>query len=110
MPALLFFSIYANKSDMAEQFNLILAGFVTSMILFVGAEIVARFTVKEVRDQGVFVQGVYRANTMIMGLAFISSAYGAPGVAMGAVYGGAMTLLYNVLAVLRLKTVKLVPC
>ena len=102
MPALLFFSIYANQSDMSEQLNLILAGFVSSVALFIGAEIIARLKVKDVRDQGVFVQGVYRANTMIMGLAFVSSAYGAPGVAMGAVYGGAMTLLYNILAVITL--------
>lgn len=102
MPALLFFSIYANKSDFSSQLQLIWAGFISSMVLFVGAEIVARYTIKEPRDQGVFVQGVYRANTMIMGLAFVSSAYGAQGVAMGAVYGGAMTLLYNVLAVITL--------
>ncbi len=102
MPALLFFSIYSNKSDFSSQFQLILAGFISSMILFIGAEVVARYTIKEARDQGVFVQGVYRGNTMIIGLAFVSSAYGAEGVAMGAVYGGAMTLLFNVLAVITL--------
>ena len=102
MPALLFFSIYANKSDVADQLNLILAGIVSSLVLFIGAEIVARWKVKDVRDQGVFVQGVYRANLMIMGLAFVSSAYGAPGVAMAAVYGGVITLVFNILAVLTL--------
>lgn len=102
MPALLFFSIYRNQSDISSQFQLLLGGFISGMVLFIGAEIVARFTIKEPRDQGVFVQGVYRANTMIMGLAFISSAYGQEGVAMGAIYGGAMTLLYNILAVITL--------
>lgn len=102
MPALLFFSIYGNTSDFGSQLQLIWAGFISSMVLFIGAEIIARYTIKEVRNQGVFVQGVYRGNTMIMGLAFVSSAYGAEGVAMGAVYGGAMTLLFNVLAVITL--------
>lgn len=102
MPALLFFSIYANKSDMSEQLNLILAGMVSSTILFIGSEIVARRTVKDVRDQGVFVQGVFRANLMIMGLAFVTSAYGTEGVAIAAVYGGALTLFFNILAVLTL--------
>ncbi|NOL48657.1 AEC family transporter [Pelistega europaea] len=102
MPALLFFSIYSNKSDFASQFKLVLAGVIASFILFIGAEIVARYTIRNASDKGVFVQGVFRANTMIMGLAFISSAYGQEGVAMGAVYGGAMTLLFNVLAVLTL--------
>lgn len=102
MPALLFFSIYGNKSDFGSQLQLILAGLISSLILFVGAEVVARYTIREPSDRGVFVQGVFRGNTMIMGLAFISSAYGQEGVAMGAIYGGAMTLLFNVLAVLTL--------
>lgn len=102
MPALLFFSIYSNTSDFASQVRLLLAGLVSSLILFVGAELVARYTIKKPVDRGVFVQGVFRANTMIIGLAFISSAYGQEGVALGAIYGGAMTLLFNVLAVLTL--------
>ena len=102
MPALLFFSIYANETDYSAQIPLLLAGAVASLLLFVGAEIIAARTVKAPADRGVFVQGVYRANTMIVGLAFVSNAYGSEGVAVGAVYGGAMTLLYNVLAVLTL--------
>ena len=85
LPALLFFSIYGNKVDFGSQIPLIAAR-----------------TRMAATDKGVFVQGVYRANTMIAGLAFIANAYGAEGVAVGAVYGGAMTLLYNVLAVITL--------
>lgn len=102
MPALLFFSIYANDTDYSSQLALIGAGAATSLLLFFGAEAVAAWKISAARDKGVFVQGVYRANTMIVGLAFVASAYGQAGVAVGAVYGGAMTLLYNVLAVLTL--------
>ena len=102
LPALLFFSIYGNKVDFGSQIPLIAAGAVASLILFVGAELIAARTRMAATDKGVFVQGVYRANTMIAGLAFIANAYGAEGVAVGAVYGGAMTLLYNVLAVITL--------
>ena len=102
LPALLFFSIYGNKVDFSSQIPLIAAGAVASLILFFGAELVAARTRMAATDKGVFVQGVYRANTMIAGLAFIANAYGAEGVAVGAVYGGAMTLLYNVLAVVTL--------
>ncbi|MCP2039947.1 putative permease [Neisseria sp. HSC-16F19] len=102
MPALLFFSIYANDTDYGSQLALIGAGALASLLLFFGAEAVAAWKIPDVRDKGVFVQGVYRANTMIVGLAFVSSAYGQAGVAAGAVYGGSMTLLYNVLAVLTL--------
>ncbi|ETD70760.1 malonate transporter [Pelistega indica] len=102
MPALLFFSIYSNHSPFLEQLNLIFSGIVASLILFIGAEFFARRYVANPKDRGVFVQGVFRSNTMIMGLAFVSSAYGAQGVAIGAIFGGAMTLLFNVLAVLTL--------
>ena len=102
LPALLFFSIYGNHVDFGSQIPLIAAGAVASLILFFGAELVAARTRMTATDKGVFVQGVYRANTMIAGLAFIANAYGAEGVAVGAVYGGAMTLLYNVLAVITL--------
>lgn len=102
LPTLLFFSIYASETDLAQNLNVVLAGTVCIMLLFIGAEIIARQTIKEPRDQGVFVQGVFRANMMIMGLAFVSSAYGASGVAIGAIFGGFLTLLLNILAVITL--------
>lgn len=102
MPALLFFSIYANNADYTQQWPLIAAGGLASVLLFLLAEWVAQRRIGAPADRGVFVQGVYRANTMIVGLAFVANAYGSEGVAVGAVYGGAMTLLYNVLAVITL--------
>lgn len=102
LPALLFFSIYGNKVNFSSQIRLIAAGAVASLILFVGAEFIAARMRLPTTDKGVFVQGVYRSNTMVAGLAFIANAYGAEGVAVGAVFGGAMTLLYNVLAVVTL--------
>lgn len=102
LPALLFFSIYGSDTDLMENLNLVLAGVVTIMLLFIGAEFVARKAVKDPRDQGVFVQGVFRANMMIIGLAFVSSAYGPNGVAIAAIFGGVLTLLLNILAVITL--------
>ena len=56
----------------------------------------------EVREKGVFVQGVFRSNMAIMGLAFVQNAYGNAGLPSGAVYVGVVTLLYNVLSVITL--------
>lgn len=106
MPALLFFNIYANQTDYSRHFPLLIAGAVSSLLLFLGAECLAWWKIRQPADKGVFVQGVFRANTMIMGLAFVSNAYGSTGVAVGAVFGGVMTLLYNVLAVLTLGRAK----
>ncbi|MDO5686639.1 MAG: AEC family transporter [Neisseria sp.] len=102
LPALLFFAIVDSQTDVRGQWKLLAAGTVVTLILFVAAEIAARFWVKEKRDRGVFVQGIYRGNTAIIGLAFCANAYGAQGIAVGAVFAGSMTFLYNVLAVITL--------
>lgn len=102
LPALLFFSIYASNTNLLDNLTVVIAGTVCIMTLFIGAELIARKKIKDPRDQGVFVQGVFRANMMIMGLAFVSSAYGADGLAIAAIFGGFLTLLLNVLAVITL--------
>ena len=101
LPALLFFAIVESKVEFSGQIKLLAAGTIVALLLFFAAEIIAKFYIEK-RDRGVFVQGVYRGNTAIIGLAFCANAYGADGVAVGAIFTGSMTLLYNVLAVITL--------
>ncbi len=102
LPALLFLSIVNSDADYAQQINVILAGTVTTFILYFGSEWFAKYFVKSTENRGVFVQGVFRANTAIVGLAFCANAYGAEGLAVGAIYAGAMTILFNILGVITL--------
>ena len=60
MPALLFFSIYANETDYSAQIPLLLAGAVASLLLFVGAEIIAARTVKAPADRGFLIASLRR--------------------------------------------------
>ncbi len=53
-------------------------------------------------DKGVVIQGSYRANTAIIGLAYVANAYGETGIALAAIYVAPMTILYNILAVIAL--------
>ena len=55
-------------------------------------------------DRGVFVQGVFRGNLGIIGLAFIGGVYGdnSNTFAAAAIFTGALTLLMNILAVIAL--------
>ena len=101
LPALLFFAILESTVEFSGQIKLLAAGTIVALILFCVSEIIAKFYIEK-RDRGVFVQGVYRGNTAIIGLAFCANAYGAEGVAVGAIFTGAMTLLYNILAVITL--------
>lgn len=105
LPALLFFSVVDSKVDYSKQITLITAGVLVTMILFVGAEIYAKRFISKPRDQGVFVQGIFRSNMAIIGLATVANAYGEVGLSIGAVYMGIITILFNVLAVITLSRV-----
>lgn len=105
LPCLLFFSVVDSDVDYAKQVTLIVAGVLVTLLLFFGAEIYAKYFVREPADQGVFVQGVFRSNMAIIGLATVDNAYGATGLSIGAVYMGVVTILFNILAVITLSRV-----
>ncbi|WP_027896427.1 AEC family transporter [Zestomonas thermotolerans] len=54
-------------------------------------------------DRGVYVQGAFRGNNGIIGLALAASLYGDYGLSLGGVLGGVMIVTYNSLAVLILE-------
>lgn len=105
LPALLFFSVVDSEVDYAKQVTLIAAGILITFILFIGAELYAKRFVSAPADQGVFVQGIFRSNMAIIGLATVANAYGEQGLSIGAVYMGIVTILFNVLAVITLSRV-----
>ena len=102
LPCLLFVNLFGSEIHYGEQILLLLAGAAATLVLFFGAELYAWRFVPAARDKGVFVQGVFRSNLGIMGLAFVLNAYGSEGLAAGAVYTGVITILFNVLAVITL--------
>ena len=102
LPCLLFFSVSGSSVDISSQLPLIGAGVLVTLLLFIGAELYARWRITDPADQGVFVQGVYRSNMAIMSLATVANAYGKVGLSVGAVYMGVVTILFNVLAVITL--------
>lgn len=102
LPCLLFFSVLGSDVDVLEQGRLILAGVMTTFVLFFGAEVYARRFISRTVDKGVFVQGVFRSNMAIVALAVATNAYGSEGTSVAAVYMGLITILYNVLSVITL--------
>ena len=102
LPCLLFFSVIKSDVNYGDQISLLTAGAVTTFALFFGAELYAKLFVPEVRDKGVFVQGVFRSNMAILSLSIVENAYGADGTGIGAVYVGVITILYNILSVITL--------
>lgn len=105
LPALLFFSVIDSEVDYGKQITLITAGVLVTFVLFFGSEIYAKRFITDSADQGVFVQGIFRSNMAIIGLATVANAYGEAGLSIGAVYMGIVTILFNILAVITLSRV-----
>ncbi|MEG3766611.1 AEC family transporter [Alteromonas sp. 14N.309.X.WAT.G.H12] len=99
LPALLFLSISQADFAHAANIKLIMIGLVGSAISCVLLLVVARFTVTPYTARGVVVQGGFRANMGIIGLAYCANTYGQEGLAAASVYMGAVTILFNVMSV-----------
>ena len=102
LPMLLLSNIIGKPVHFAAQGKLVLAGLLTTFLLYALAEAFAHFHIPQPADKGVFVQGVFRSNLGIIGLAFVQNAYGGDGLANSAVYMGIITIELNILAVLTL--------
>lgn len=102
LPALLFISISQTRFERAANVELILFGAVATLLVFLLLEWLAGRWVEPPQDRGVVVQGGFRSNMGIIGLAYCVNAYGAEGLAAASLYLGLITILYNVLAVITL--------
>ncbi|MDG3085851.1 AEC family transporter [Vibrio hannami] len=102
LPALLFLSIVNSEHDFASAANFTLFGIIANILFFILTSLTVGKFLKNKQDKGVVVQGAYRANTAIIGLAYVANAYGHDAVAVAAIYVAPMTILYNILAVIAL--------
>lgn len=101
MPALIFVSIV--KADLSDALR-------PGMIAYFGLATIASFALvwlwafwRVARiERGVYVQGAFRGNCGIMGLALASAMYGDFGLSAGSILVGEVILVYNVLSVIVL--------
>lgn len=104
LPVLLGMSVV--KTDIATLFdpNIIgTAGFAT-LLVFILLSLTASIVVKKPREKGVYVQGAFRGNLAIVGLAFCANLYGDEGIAKASILMSILTLMYNVLSIYTLTT------
>lgn len=80
----------------------LLAGVLATLAVTVASWFYSAWRGHSLAERGIFVQGAFRSNLAIMGLALCISAYGERGAQLGALAVAVMTSLYNVLAVLVL--------
>ncbi|MFH7566090.1 AEC family transporter [Oceanimonas smirnovii] len=102
LPVLLFTSIVsADISKMASP-GLIVYGIAATLLMFLLLELLATRLTPKRSLRGILVQGAFRANMGIVGLAYVNNAYGSQGVAAMAFYVACLTILFNILAVITL--------
>ena len=102
LPSLLFVSISKTSIEHTANFALIGFALAGTFIVFLLLEWLAGFMIQPPEDRGVVVQGAFRSNMGIIGLAYCANAYGEHGIAAASIYLGMVTILLNVLSVITL--------
>lgn len=102
LPALLFVEL--SQTDFDKAFDPAEITFILSatFISFVLCWVAASLFIKEGREKGTFIQGSFRSNYAIFGLAVISNMLGSKGLARGSLILAFIVPLYNVLSVIAL--------
>jgi hypothetical protein len=102
LPALLFISVAKTRFAEAANLPLIAFGASATLTAWLALEWTAARAGVTPRDRGVVVQGGFRSNMAIIGLAYVVNAYGDAGLVMASLYVGLVTILFNVLSVVTL--------
>ncbi|WP_344960195.1 AEC family transporter [Zobellella aerophila] len=102
LPMLLFTSIVNTDFSQMASPSLILYGVLATLAVYLLLEILATRLTPQKPLRGILVQGAFRANMGIVGLAYVNNAYGTQGVAAIAMYVACLTILFNILAVVTL--------
>ncbi|HEY7865541.1 MAG TPA: AEC family transporter [Psychromonas sp.] len=102
LPTLLFLNIVKSDRETDINFSLISYSLVANIVFFLLAFILTKLLAKNRDDHGAIIQGAFRANLAIIGLAYVDNIYGDAGLGLAAVYVAFHVVLYNVLSVLIL--------
>ncbi len=102
LPVLLFTTIIGLDIETTLDINALAFSLAATLLAFAISWLVAIPVVDRKADRGVFVQGSFRGNLGVIGLALCASTYGATGLATASLLMAVMTILYNVLAVVVL--------
>jgi predicted permease len=101
LPALIFTEIAALDSNDVINWSVIIYSYTGTIILYLAIWLISLF-IKLPRDRSVFIQGSYRGNFAIIGLAIIANMYGENNLGKASVVLAFTIPLYNLLAVIAL--------
>ena len=105
LPLVLFSGAIKVNYLLLGQAVYLLAGIVTTVLVLGAALLYARLRGWHGENGAIFVQGAYRGNMGVMGVALCAAAYGEAGLALAALPVAILTILYNIIAVVLLNRV-----
>jgi len=103
LPIMLFFAVSRATFNMQEDLLVIFVGVIGTFILWLLLEFITQVFVSTTEERGVIVQGGFRANMGIFGLAYCANAYGDAGIAKASIYLAVVTIFYNIFTVISLQ-------
>lgn len=102
LPSLLFISISKTPLSNETDFSLVIYAMLAVFITYIALELLTVKLVANKADRGVVIQGAFRSNMGIIGLAYCINAYGDDVFSVASIYLGGVTMLYNILSVICL--------
>ena len=103
LPMLLFLSVARTDIRQAANGSLVIFAIVATILIYVALEWAAKRWIRPARDRGVVVQGAFRSNLGIVGLAYCANTYGEAGIVAASVHIAILTILFNILGVITLR-------
>jgi malonate transporter and related proteins len=102
LPTLLFISISKTHISEVTNWTLIVYAAIGTVVIYLLLEVIAHYFIHPHEDRGVIIQGSFRSNMGIIGLAYCINAYGHAGLVAASLYLGLITILFNILSVITL--------
>jgi predicted permease len=102
LPVLMFAAIVRTDIGQVGNPRLISFALLMALLSFIALWFGGRALIKDKQNLGVFVQGCFRSNLGILGLAFCVTTFADEGLAVGALLLAVITPLYNILSIYAL--------
>lgn len=102
LPALLFISISQTNVSSETDFSLVIYAMAAVVATYLILECLMPIWIKDKAERAVLIQGAFRSNMGIIGLAYCVNAYGNDVFTVASVYLGGVTVLFNILSVIGL--------
>ena len=104
LPCMLFYNVYQSDigAEIHSRIKLCIWAAGGLLILFVLLCLIVPKVVKQENQQGVVIQGIFRSNYVIFGVAVVQNMYGAKSTTTAAILSAILVPMYNFLAVVAL--------